>query len=139
MILYLTSFECVRSVPHDKDALVSENLLSFDDMLGEVLSIMRNLGPHVVNHEWLGEVVFVVRVWHCLEVKSHHCTTFNITELVATSGCVAISVEEPRNACFILWEEWVVKTALPLLIEINDVVSLWAEQLSELLVLEYLI
>ena len=50
----------MRSVPDNKDALVSENLFCFDDMLGEVLSIMRNLSPHVVNHEWLSEVVLVV-------------------------------------------------------------------------------
>ena len=124
---FLTSFECLRSVPDDKDALVPENFLCFDDVLGEVLSIMRNLGPHIVNHEWLSEVVLVVRVRHRLEVESHHCTTLDITELVATGGCVAVSVEEPCHVCSVLWEVWVIKATLPLLVEINDMISFWAE------------
>ena len=127
------------SVPDDKDALVSEDLLGLDDVLSEVLSIMRYLGPHVVHHEWLCKVVLVVRVGHCFEVQSHHRSTLDVSKLVATCCCVAVSVEEPRCVRSVLWEVWVVQAALPLLVKVHDVVGLWAEKLSELLVLKHLI
>ena len=127
------------SVPEDKDALGFEVLFSLNEMLSEVFSIMRNLGPHVVDHEWLGEVEFVVREWHCLEVKGHSSAAFDIAELVASSCCVGVSVEESRKWRSVLGEVWVVETCLPLLIEVNDVISLRGEKSSELLVSKDLI
>ena len=108
-------------------------------MLREVFSIMRNLCPHIVHHKWLGEVVFVVREWHSLEMKRHHGTTLNISKLIAAHSCVAISIEELCNGRSVLWEVWIVKALFPLLIEIHDVVSFWAEEFSEFFVLEYLV
>ena len=48
------------SVPNDKDSLASESVLSLDEVLCEVLSVVRDLCPHVVDEEWLSEVKFVV-------------------------------------------------------------------------------
>lgn len=47
-------------MPHNEDSLCFEMVLCFDDVLGEVFSIVRNFGPHVVNHEGFGEVVLIV-------------------------------------------------------------------------------
>ena len=108
-------------------------------MLREVFSIMRNLCPHVIDHEWLSEVVFVVREWHSLEMKRHHGTTLNISELIATRSCVAVSIEEFCDGRSILWEIWIVTTLFPLLIVVDDVVSFWGEEFSEFVILENLI
>lgn len=55
-------------MPEDKDFLGLEGLLRLDEVLGEVFAVMGDLSPHIVDKEWLTEVVFVVRVRHSLEV-----------------------------------------------------------------------
>ena len=97
---------------------------------------MGNLSPHIVHHKRFGEIIFVVGVRHGLEVKSHHGTTLNITKLVVTCCCVAISIEESCHTLSILREVWIVETSLPILIVIHDVVSFWAEKSSEFFIFE---
>lgn len=72
-------------------------------------------------------------------MKSHGCTTLNIAELVASCRCLGVSVEESSHWCSVLWEVWVVETLLPFLVEVHDVVSLWGEESSQLLISENLI
>ena len=121
-------------MPWNKDVLGSESVLSLPDVLGEDLTVVGDLGVHVVNEEWISEMIFVVREWHGLEVKSHGGSTFDIAELVQTSGCAGVSVEEGGSLGSHLWEVWVLSALIELLIVVNDVVGRWAEELCELLV-----
>ena len=123
-------------MPGDKDFLALERVLSLVDMLGEVLAIMGHFGPHVVDEEWFSEVVFVIRVRHGLEVERHGGTALNIANLVLADGRVAIGVEELGERLAVLGEERIVQALLPLLIVVHHVVSLRAEESSQLLVLE---
>ena len=127
------------SVPEDKDALGLESILSLDNVFGEVFAIVADLSPHVVDKEGLGEVVFVVRIRHGLEVKSHRCTALNITDLVAARGRVAVRVKEFGQTLSVLGEKRVIDTLFPLLIEVHHVVGLWVEEAAQLFVGEHLI
>ena len=91
-------------MPHNEDSLCFEVIFCFDDVLGKVFSIVRNLSPHVVNHEGLSEIVLVVGERHCLEVECHQSTAFNITESVLTCSSVHVDVEEFSNWGAILRE-----------------------------------
>ena len=127
------------SVPEDKDFLASQGVLSLVDMLSEVLSVVGNLSPQVVDQEWFREVVLVIRVGHSLEVEGHSSTALDITNLVLSSGRVAISVEELGHGLTVLGEERVLTICLPLLIEVNYVVGLRAEESAKLLISEDMI
>lgn len=118
----------------DKNRLCLEVLLSLDDVFGVHFAVNEDLGPHVVNHEWLGEVKLVVGVWHGLEVHGHSGSRLNISDLVVTHSGVHVGVKELDNGSSVFWEVWVFKTLLPLLIVIDDVESLWSEVLLDLLV-----
>lgn len=72
-------------------------------------------------------------------MKSHHGTGFDIAELVAAGGSVAVSVEELGNGGAVLGEVWVLAALIPLLIVIEDVIGGGSEKLVKLLVLEDLI
>ena len=122
------------SVGDHENGLGFEHVLGLFDWHGEVLSVMGHFSPHVVHEEWLRVVVFVVRVGHRLEVKSHHGSALNVAELVAASGGVTVRVEELGHGRAVLWEVWVVQTCLPLLIVVNNVVRLRGEELAKLLV-----
>jgi hypothetical protein len=61
-------------------------------------------------------------------VKSHGRTALQISELVATSCGVAVSIKESGNWLAVLWEIWVIKTLVPLLIEVNNVISVRSEE-----------
>ena len=121
-------------MPEDEDALAAEDVLVVHDLLSGHLAVVADLGPHVVDQEGLSEHVLVVRVWHGLEVKGHRGTGLNITNLVAASGRVHVSVEETSDWGAVLWEQWVVKTLIELLIVVNHVVRGWGEQTADLLV-----
>ena len=121
-------------MPEDKDSLGLKGLFGLDDVLGKVLAVVRNLSPHVVDEEWLSEVVFVVRVGHRLEVERHGGTGLNITDLEAAGGSVAVSVEELGDVLAVLREQRVGSVGLPLLVEVHHVVSLWGEDAAKFLV-----
>lgn len=104
------------------------------DVLREILSVVRHLSPHIVDKEWLREVVFVIGVGHGLEVQGHGGTTLDIANLVLANRRVAVGVEELGEGLAVLGEERVLKAALPLLIVVNHVVGLWAEEATQLLV-----
>ena len=124
------------SVPDDKDFLALERVLSLVDVLGEVLAIMGHFGPHVIDEEWLREVVFVIRIRHRLEVERHGGTALDIANLVLSNCRVAIGVEEFGERLAVLGEERIVQALFPLLVVVHHVVSLWAEESSQLLVLK---
>jgi len=126
-------------VPENEDALGLEGLLSLDDVLGEVLSVMGNLSPHVVHEEWLTEVEFVVREGHGLEVEGHGGAALDITDLEAAGSGVTVSVEELGDVLAVLGEERVGSAFLPFLVEVHNVVGLWGEKTLELLVGEDLV
>ena len=123
-----------QSVPKYKDALASQGVLCLDDVFSEVLAVVTNLSPHIVDKEWLREVVFVVRVGHGLEVKSHGSAALDITDLEATSCRVRVDVEEASNFLTVLREERVIQALLPLLVEVHDMVGLRAEQSAKSLI-----
>lgn len=60
-------------------------------------------------------------------MESHCCSRLEIAELVATSGCVAVRVEEFGNGCLVLREVSVLLTLVPFLVEVEHVVCLWCE------------
>ena len=120
------------SVPEDEDFLALEGVFSLVDMLSEVLPVVGDLGPQVVDKEWLSEVIFVIRVRHCFEVESHSCTALNIANLVLARRRVAVRVEELREGLAVLGEERVVTSRLPLLIEVDHVVGLRGEESAQL-------
>ncbi len=124
-------------MPEDEDSLASEGVLSLDEVLSEVLAVVGNLSEHVVHQEGLREVEFVVGVGHGLEVESHGGTALNIADLEATSGGVAVNVEELGNVLTVLGEERVGAIGLPLLVEVHHVVGLWGEETAKLLVGEH--
>ena len=121
-------------MPDNEDFLASEGILGLDNVLSEVFTIVGDLSPHIIDKEWLSEVVFVVGVGHSLEVQGHGGTALNIANLVAASGSVAIGVEETGNAGAILGEERVGEIGLPFLIVVHDVISFRGEETAELLV-----
>ena len=108
-------------------------------MLNPVFSLVINLCPHIVHHEWLSEVVFIVWEWHCFEMKSHHCSCLNISKLVFTSSGVWVYIEEFSHRCSVFREIWVIESLIPLLIVINDMISFRSEQFIELFILKDLI
>ena len=82
------------SVPEDKDFLALQGVLRLVDMLGEVLAVVGDLGPHVIDKERLGEVVFVIRIRHGLEVERHGRTALHVSNLILSNCRVAVGVEE---------------------------------------------
>lgn len=123
-------------MPKNEDSLSLESVLGLDEVLNEVLSIVGNLGPHIVDEEGLSEVVFIVREWHRLEVKGHQGSALHIADLVAAGSGVGVHVEELGRGSLVLGEIWAVTALVPFLIVVNNMVSLGGEKLSELLVLE---
>jgi len=126
-------------VPHYEDSLCFEVVLGFHDVLGEVLAVVRDLSPHIVYHEGLGEVVLIVGVGHRLEVKSHHSSAFDIAKLELASRSVHVNIKELGDGGSVLWEVGVTEAFLPFLVVINHVVGLRRKQLVELFVFENLI
>jgi len=124
------------SVPQHEDALGLKVLLSFHNVLSEVLSIMRDFGPHVVDHEGLREVVLVVAERHSFEMQGHHGSALNVAKFIAALSSVHVHVKELGHGGSVLREVGVSETLLPLLIVVNHVVGLGAENLVELLVFE---
>lgn len=58
-------------MPWDKDSLGLEDVLSFVDVLGEDFTFVGDLSVHIIDEEWLSEIVLVVGIWHSLVVKGH--------------------------------------------------------------------
>jgi hypothetical protein len=124
------------SVPEHEDALGLKVLLGLHDVLSEVLSIVGDFGPHVVDHEGLREVVLVVAERHGLEMQGHHGSALNVAKFIATLSGVHVDVEELGHGGSVLREVGVSETLLPLLVVVNHVIGLGAEKLVELLVFE---
>jgi len=126
-------------VPEDEDSLGLKGIFGLDDVLREVLSLVGNLSPHVVDEEWLREVVFVVGVGHRLEVEGHGGAALDITDLVAASRRVAVSIEELGDVLAVLGEKRVGTAFLPLLVVVDHVVGLGSEQSAQLIVSKELV
>ncbi len=126
-------------MPADEDPLCLENILSLSEVLNEVVSIMGDLRPHVVDVEGLREVIFVVREGHRLEVEGHHCASLDIADFVEAGCRVHVSVEVLGNASAVLGEVRVCTALIPLLIVVNNVVVIGREEFLELLILEDLV
>ena len=126
-------------MPQGEDSLAPEGVLGLDDVLSEVLTVVADLSPHVVDKEGLRKVEFIVRVRHRLEVKSHGGTALDITDLERAGSRVAVNIEELGDLLAVLGEKWVGASLLPLLVEVHHVVGLRGEQATELLVGEHLI
>lgn len=47
-------------MPWDKDSLGLEDVLSFVDVLGEDFTFVGDLSVHIIDEEWLSEIVLVV-------------------------------------------------------------------------------
>lgn len=123
------------SVPWDESTLNLKDVNLGDQSLGVYSTLVGNISNQVVDQEWLGEVILVVRVWHSLEVDSHGGSGFDITDFIHTVGRIAVSVEETCQSNVVV-SELIVHTLIPLLVEVDNVVGSWGEQTTELLVLE---
>ena len=126
-------------MPEDKDSLSLKSFLGLNEVLNGVLSVVSDLGPHVVDEERLSEVVFIVREGHGFEVKGHHGSGFDVAELVLTGRGVAINVEELGHGGAVLGEVNVLPAGIPFLVVVNHMVGLRSEKLVKLLILENLI
>ena len=69
-------------------------------------------------------------------MNSHGSAGLNIANLVVTSCSIHISVKESSHAGTVLREVRVLKSLLPLLIVVNNMISVRSEEGSNLLVLE---
>ncbi len=87
-------------MPWDEDSLSLEGVLSLDDGFCEHLAVVGDGSKHVVDQEWLSEVVLVVRVGHGFEVQGHGGSALNIAEFVHTSGGAAVG---PNTGTFWAW------------------------------------
>lgn len=123
-------------MPEHEDALGLEVLLGLDEVLDVVVAVVGDLGPHVVDHEGLGEVKLVVGVGHGLEVDGHRCAGLHIADLVAARGRRHVCVEELGGRRAVLGEVGVRETCLPLLVEVDHVEGLWGEEAGDFLVLK---
>ena len=123
-------------MPEDKDFLALQGVLGLVDVLCEVLTVVGDFGPHVVDEEGLREVEFVIRVRHGLEVERHGRTALHVPNLVLSDRRVAVGVKELGDGLAVLGEERVVEAPLPLLIVIYHVVRLRREESAQLLVAE---
>lgn len=116
-------------MPQYKNLLGFQMVFSFNDVLCKVLAVMRNLCPHIVDHEGFCEVVLVVAERHCLEVKSHHGSAFDVTKFVVTCGSVHICVKEFGERSTVLREIRVFSAFFPFLVVVHNVIGLWIENL----------
>ena len=123
-------------MPRNEDALSLQSVLCSHDRLREHLSVVADVCVHIVDQEWLREVVLVIGERHRLEAQCHSGSRLNITELIQTCGRVRVSVEKLSGSCLILWEVRVRSALIPLLVVIDNVVGCWGEELVELVVRE---
>ena len=124
-------------MPEDENALGLEHIFCLVDVLGEVLSVVLHFGPHVVHHEWLREVVSVVRKRHRSEVESHGRSALEVSELVVPGRSVAVRVEKLRNRLTVFREVRVVGAFVEFLIEVVDVVCIRREQGTKLFICKH--
>jgi len=122
-------------MPRNEDSLSSEDFFGLDEVLLGVLSVVGDLGNHVVNVEGLRHIVSVVSIGHSLEVKSHSGASLDVSELEEAGGGVAVGVEELGDSCFVLREVRVVGSSVPLLVVVDDVPGLGVEERRDFLVL----
>ena len=47
-------------MPENEDFFALEDVFVVDDLFSEDISVVRDLSPHVIDKEWLSEIVFVV-------------------------------------------------------------------------------
>jgi len=114
-------------MPWNKDLFGLQSVFCLDQVFNMIFSFVSNLRIHIVNKEWLGECVLAVRERHRLEMKSHHSTSLNISELVEPGGRVLVNVEELSDRGVILREVCAL-FSIPLLVVIDDMVSLRGKQ-----------
>lgn len=67
-------------------------------------------------------------------MKSHGGAGLNISDFVAAGGRVHIGIEETGHWLSVLWEQWIVKTLIELLVIIDNMVGSWSEKSTEFLI-----
>jgi len=122
------------SVPWDKNTLWFKSIFSFGNMLSEDLTIVSNVSLEVVDEEWLGEIILVVCVWHSFEIEGHWSTWFNISDFVASTSGVGISVEESCGDVLVFWEKWINSSFIPFLIIIDNMIGFRGEKAIQFLI-----
>jgi len=105
-------------VPEDEDTLSLEVVFCFDDIYGFEFPVVRDFCVQVIDHKWLSKVVLVITVRHGLEMKCHHCSTLDVSELIAASCGISVGVEELGQWGAVLGEIRVVSAFLPLLVKV---------------------
>lgn len=123
-------------MPRNKDSFSFEHVFRFNDDFFRVLPLMSDFRYHIINIERLAQVIFIVRIRHSSEIDRHHRSTLNIPKFIEPRACVAISIEELCNSCFVLREIGVVKTLIVLLMIVNHMPCLRREQRMNLLVFQ---
>ena len=122
------------SVPWNKNTLWFESIFSFGNVLCEYFTIVSNLSLEVIDKEWLSEIILVVCIWHRFEVKGHWSTWFNISDFIASSSGVGISVEEFSSNVIVFWEKWIFSSFIPFLIIIDNMIGFWSEKTIQFLI-----
>ena len=124
------------SVPGHEGSLGSQSLLGLHERLGEDVTVVAHLGFEIVDEVGLREVVLVVRVRHGLESEGHGGAGLDVANLVHAARRVGVSVEELGDVRLVLREVRVAVALIPLLVEVDHVVSVGREELGQLSVAE---
>ena len=114
-------------MPWHEDSFGPQHLLSSEDGLDEHIAFMRDMGMHVIDQEWLSEVVLIVGVGHGLEMQGHRGSRLHIPDLVVPGGSIGIGIEESGRVGSVLGEVRVRSALIPLLVVVNHMEGLWSE------------
>lgn len=77
-------------MPRHKHTLGLENIFCFHELFSPNFTFMGDMGAHIVDEEWLSEVILVVSERHGFEVQGHRSPTFNITNFI--HACCAVGI-----------------------------------------------
>ena len=111
-------------MPDYKNAFGLKCVFSFHDGFSEEFSIVAHFSVHVVGQEGFSKVILIVGKWHSLEMKSHGCSTFEVSKFVVSGSGVTVFVEELGYWCSVLGEVCVTAVSFPFLIVIDNVIGL---------------
>lgn len=92
-------------------------------------AIVCDMGSEIIEIEWFSNLVSEFSwCWHCLDIKSHGGSSFDISECEVPSAHWSICVEESPNCILVLGElVWIWVSTVILKVVVEDMDSLLAE------------